>query len=190
MRDIKIICLFGNKGVGKSTVAKKLGEIKGWKWISFASPMRDMMEAAFGPEYGNRFADKECPRPELGGKSIRHAMMTLGTEWGRDMIDENIWVNSLLYRIENSSQKYFVIDDLRMPNEYDRMLAKGATFVRLRRNEADERSKVELTELIKRNQMVHKSERYWPSFTPDFTCQNEDLLRTVDEIYNFCTTCE
>jgi hypothetical protein len=36
--------------------------------------------------------EKETPLPEFGGKTPRQMMQTLGTEWGRNLIDAEIWI--------------------------------------------------------------------------------------------------
>ena len=47
-------------------------------------------------------------------------MITLGTEWGRNMIHPDLWVKALEWEIRGLVEqgiKHFVIDDLRFHNE-------------------------------------------------------------------------
>jgi hypothetical protein len=60
--------------------------------------------------------DKERPIKELGGVTARRMLQTLGVEWGRKCIDENIWARILVDRVAHDNIKY-VVDDLRFPNE-------------------------------------------------------------------------
>lgn len=61
---------------------------------------------------------KEKPSEVLCGMTPRHAMQTLGTEWGRQIIHDEIWINIFLDKVE-SSETVVVCDDLRCQNEYD-----------------------------------------------------------------------
>lgn len=66
---------------------------------------------------------KEKPLEALGGVTPRKMMQTLGTEWGRKLIDEDLWVNvakQRIARIGNSSPVdlvYVLITDIRFNNE-------------------------------------------------------------------------
>jgi len=53
--------------------------------------------------------------------SPRHLMQTLGTEWGRDCIHPNIWIDIAMSQARNVCARgsNCVIDDLRFENEYD-----------------------------------------------------------------------
>jgi hypothetical protein len=169
----KILLLYGNKGVGKSTIAEELVNTHGWTRCSFADPIRFMLSTAFGHEMSNRFADKECPRDEFGGKSIREAMMLLGTEWGRNLIYPNIWVDCVVRRLKRGSEDTkIVIDDARFDNERDAMVAMGAKLVRLTRKEIDS--------VI--TQSSHASEIDWPNWSWDFSIENSDIQIVANRI--------
>ena len=43
---------------------------------------------------------KEAPTPLFEGRTPRHAMQTLGTEWGRDRIGRDLRANAALARCE------------------------------------------------------------------------------------------
>jgi hypothetical protein len=60
--------------------------------------------------------DKERPIKELGGVTARRMLQTLGVEWGRNHISQDIWADILFNRIAHDNIKY-VIDDLRFENE-------------------------------------------------------------------------
>lgn len=119
---IKIIALTGKAGAGKTTAAKYLFEKHKYRRLRFADGIKNMLKLGLGisDEYidGNK---KEEPCSELGGVTVRHAMRTLGTEWGRDMIYPNIWVDALDRELHNYISECefskFVIDDLRFVNE-------------------------------------------------------------------------
>ncbi len=62
---------------------------------------------------------KEVPLKLLCGRTPRHAMQTLGTEWGRECLDENIWTN-LWWEVAGPYirlGKSVVVDDVRLLNE-------------------------------------------------------------------------
>jgi hypothetical protein len=129
-----IIAFTGLAGSGKSTAAAHLVKHRGFTRLRFAGPLKAMM-AALGltPAQvdGN---EKEVPCELLGGKTPRYAMQTIGTEWGRDLIDSNLWINAFNAALAKVAAGVpVVIDDCRFPNEADAVRAAGGILVRIER---------------------------------------------------------
>ncbi len=136
---MRIIALTGAKQVGKSTVAAAIADILNEEThiISFADPMRAMLQAmGISSFYLSNQLYKEREIDGLG-KSARYLMQTLGTEWGRGMIDENIWLWAMKHRVEQTQMdgaKVVVIDDCRFDNEASWVLKAGGMVASLFRD--------------------------------------------------------
>lgn len=115
-------------GAGKTTVANALAHSE-FVPVKFAGCLKIMLRSCLQyqglhHEEVQRMVEgdlKEVPSPYLCGRTPRHAMQTLGTEWGRDLIGEGMWLGTTQKRIDLYSspdhQTPIVIDDLRFPNE-------------------------------------------------------------------------
>lgn len=133
---MNVIAIAGPKGSGKSEAAKALTGVR----LSFGDPMKKMLMAIGVPVealWGNDEA-KSHPQEVLGGKSTRHAMVTLATEWGRDLIDYGIWVRAMEREVKHvisSSQhgRVIIIDDLRFMNELAWLQSIGAKIFAVER---------------------------------------------------------
>lgn len=113
---------------GKTTVAEMLVKHYGFKRISFAAPLYDMLEAGgFGRPKTS--AEKEAVIPDLGF-SWRHAAQTLGTEWGRRHLREDIWTTLALRKCSDINGRY-VIDDCRFENEATAVREMGGTVAHI-----------------------------------------------------------
>lgn len=86
---MKLIALAGKAGSGKDTVADRLCAVHGFVRYEFARPIK-AMTAAIGLRCDTR-EEKELPHP-LFGVSPRRMWQTLGKEWGRDLICDDIWL--------------------------------------------------------------------------------------------------
>lgn len=138
--------------MGKSTASYIMQAKHGYKVMAFADPVKQMLNVLgvpFNHLYGSR-EEKEAPLAVLGGKSARHAMVTLGTEWGRDLIDQNLWVNALERRILGAPDNRIVVEDVRFETEYEMLKRNGALIL------AIERPGVEANETI----VNHRSETW------------------------------
>lgn len=82
---------------------------------------------------------KDVPSDYLCGKTPRYAMQTLGTEWGRMILGEDVWTNIMLLRARSRIEDGFsvVIDDVRFPDEVNALRLLGATIVRIVRPGVD-----------------------------------------------------
>jgi hypothetical protein len=62
-------------------------------------------------------------------------MQTLGTEWGRDQIHPNLWVNLAKnqYDADIRRGEHYVFDDIRFENECCAILELGGLVVRVER---------------------------------------------------------
>ena len=131
---IHLVAFTGLIKSGKSTAADFLVEHHGFTRISFAAPIRRMLEGlGLTPE--ELQAGKEQPCDLLGGKTPRHALQTLGTEWGREKISPDIWVLATERTITDlfSKGRRVVLDDCRFDNEARVVQRLGGRVIRIQR---------------------------------------------------------
>lgn len=114
MSGLIVVGVTGAAGSGKDTVASMLGW--GWRVVSFADPLYDMIAAMTGyPVWQLKDREfKEQVIPWLG-KSPRQLLQTLGTDWGRDMVSRDVWLKIGARRIQ--SGYLVVVPDVRFDDE-------------------------------------------------------------------------
>jgi len=121
---MRLIAITGFKGSGKSEVARHLVTKYGYTRVSFTDPLKKMLLALGLTEahlYGNL---KEAPCKLLCGETPRHVMETLGTEWGRRLVHDRLWINLWWEEAKKILGKdgKVVADDLRFPNEAEEVM--------------------------------------------------------------------
>ena len=128
-----IIGLTGLAGSGKSEVAHALREVAQFQRVAFADPLKSML-AAVGFTDAQLYGDQKAePIPEFG-KTPREFMQTLGTEWGRNLIDQDIWLKLWRKKVEAlGPSAEIVADDVRFANEADAIRALGGQVWRIHR---------------------------------------------------------
>lgn len=183
---MKLIGIAGRKGSGKDTFAQPLleahyGGNHRFVQVRFADPFKDMMRAmltaaGLNPEYITRCIEgdlKEAPLEILGGMSMRHAMQTLGTEWGRAMLNERVWTNIAVSRIQNYAALGIygvVITDVRHPDEVDAIKSLGGKVIKIHgRSVPNELSN-------------HSSERLIGDLVVDMTVYNTGTIEILHNI--------
>lgn len=146
-----VIGLCGKARAGKDTVAQYIGYlienhnqqpdvqhedsyVVGYE--AFAAPLKSMIAMLldfFGmghimqPETLQPYidGDKKEDVIDVIGKSPRYMMQTLGTDWGRKMINEDMWLNSMSERVKMYEQagdhgykgSFVLVTDCRFDNE-------------------------------------------------------------------------
>ena len=113
----QVIGFAGYAGSGKNAAAEALGGVV----VGFADPLYAGLAAMLGvtEEQLRARATKELPMAGIG-KSPRDLLRTLGTEWGRELVREDIWIVRARQRIEDASQAgsaIVAVCDVRFPNE-------------------------------------------------------------------------
>lgn len=152
----RVIGLVGPAGAGKTTAAAYLRIQYGYKLHPFAAPLKNMLRALGLNDAELTGHLKETPSPMLCGVTPRQAMQWLGTEWGRNLIDPNLWVSQ--WR-RGALREKIVADDLRFPNEATAVHALGGIIIRLSRPTTTRHS-------------AHASETAGSAIRADFTIQN------------------
>lgn len=128
-----VIALTGLAGSGKSTVSKYLVEKHGYQLVKFAGPLKDMLRTIGLSEAQIEGGLKEEPCEWLQGATPRHAMQTLGTQWGRACIGPSFWIELWVRRVNLivADGGRIVVDDCRFPNEADEVRKLGGVVWQL-----------------------------------------------------------
>lgn len=141
-----IIGFTGPAGSGKSTAANYLVESHGFMFVKFAGPLKAMIrtlcDQMLVPMHDREAMiegeTKDIHADALNMHTPRYAMQTLGTEWGRNCMGEDFWVNVTRQRIQNeyensppSFKPRIVLDDVRFENEAALIRELGGTVVHI-----------------------------------------------------------
>jgi hypothetical protein len=124
-----MIVIAGRAGSGKDTLADYLCAHQGHAKVALADPMKGFCAKIFGWEHSRMWGEsylRNAPDPEWDGLTARHALQTLGTEWGR-ACHPDVWVRYLLRTAPERS----VVSDIRFPNELAAFRMHGAYTVLL-----------------------------------------------------------
>lgn len=132
------IGLSGFAQSGKTTAANYLERCHGYKRQHIAEPLREMLRVLlrrFGmaDELIDRYLTgelKEQVIPCLGVTS-RSAQITLGTEWGREQVDTDLWAR--LWAHEVSAFDRPMNDSVRFPNEEREIRSIGGATILIAR---------------------------------------------------------
>lgn len=109
---MRLIGIAGPARAGKDTLASYLLDnlSDDWSRSSFADPLKEMLRA-IGVDCSD---DAKAVIDDSYGVTPRHMMQTLGTEWGRHMIDGDIWVKAFA---RLNAGKCVIVPDVRFENE-------------------------------------------------------------------------
>lgn len=131
-----IIGIHGKARSGKDTSAALLRAMVGGYQYSFASPLYAMIAAGLGIDINDPYwkEHKESPIPAYGGKSLRQIVQTLGTQWGRNMICEDIWVQRAM-QVLSARGPGMIVSDVRYENEAAFVRRMGGVVIHLRRKD-------------------------------------------------------
>ena len=139
-----IIGLHGLARTGKDTAASYLVAHYMLLSYAFAEPIKAAIAQMFNLTAEHiEGALKELPMPAIG-KSPRELMQLLGTEWGRNLVHNQLWLllaEQNLNHLAASTQTPitgFVLRDVRFENEADWLRSKGGVIVHIHRADAQQ----------------------------------------------------
>jgi len=87
---MKLIGVTGLARSGKDHAAAYLARHMDLYKYAFAEPLKTMLKSVFGDHFHEGDRSGICPET---CKSYRVMMQTLGTEWGRELMNPQVWVN-------------------------------------------------------------------------------------------------
>lgn len=192
-----IIGIVGFAGSGKGTVGDILIRDYDFHRLSFADGVKDAVAAIFGwPRHlleGDTSESRdfrEAPDAWWSKKfgyevTPRFMLQKMGTEAGRDVFHDQVWVHALARKAEQ--YKNVVIPDVRFPNEIDYIKDAGGFVIRVVRgkepkwfNTALEHNMKGIHKMHEKYPDVHFSEWAWIGNLFDYVIPNNGSLIMLD----------
>jgi len=181
-----IIGLSGKIGSGKSTVSNVFQQ-NGFILDSFAKSVKDVSHIVFGFDRDKLDGITQDDRnwretpdqkySDLLGKNFspRDSLILIGTSFGRDILNNDIWIHTLFNRYEKYADRNILITDVRFPNEYKEIKKRGGIVIRINRDNNTYFS-------------THESECSLDDYSFDHVIQNnstvDELIKKTQEIVN------
>lgn len=131
-----LVGLCGAAGCGKDTLAHALVLKDGFEQYRFADPLKRMLREFQVEDHVWEDRElKEAPLPWLG-RSPRYLAQTLGTEWGRSLVHEDVWVmlaRERWRRLNEGDKGLLVVSDVRFINEARWIKSEGGCLLQILR---------------------------------------------------------
>lgn len=130
----RLIGLTGPAGCGKNFVAAMIPDAR---VIALADPLYAGLAEMLGVSEDSLRVRSAKERPiDWLGKSPRQLLQTLGTEWGRKLVADDVWLRIAERRLNELEEDGFrsaVIADVRFDNEAEMIRARGGEVWRIER---------------------------------------------------------
>ena len=131
-----VLAFAGRKGSGKDTACDFLVKQYGFEKQSFADPLKEACAVVFDLTSDQLFGKSKDEVDRRYGRTPRHLMQLLGTDWIRDQISDSFWIDKLMRKCAMCS-KSVVINDVRFPNEVEAVHRLGGHVIGILRTGCD-----------------------------------------------------
>jgi len=223
MKNMKnIISLSGLIGSGKDLMGEYLNKKYGFEQFSFAGNLKDIISILFGwdryllegkTEESRNFRETVdewwSEKLKIENFTPRKAMQLLGTELFRKNFNQQIWIFSLIKKLEktNTNNSKYVITDCRFLSEYNFLKEINCFFVLIERpplpvwyeelmkinsvyeNKIENKEKNKREKEIIQKYNIHESEAQITKIKYDYIIKNdgtkEDFFKKIDDFYFF-----
>lgn len=155
-----LIGLAGRAGSGKTTIADHWKRSQGFVEYAFANPLKKMLADLLMVDLEQLDSMKRHGSPVLPVPAgfadhrmatVREALQTLGTEWGRQCVHPDIWLIVAGMRLDwlagDHSFRGVVVSDIRFDNEADFIRRRGGVVIHLSRAHMDAATPAHSSEL-------------------------------------------
>ena len=184
----------GPKGAGKDTLAYAMAARSGAVVWGMSDPLEEALRAVnpwvpvqrplfLGPGKGSMSVGlyRAATVLDLAGYSqakkvpeIRRLLQVIGTDFVRDLVDEDAWVNMMRRRIRAHAKEHpgqdVYVTGIRFGNELDMIQSEGGVAIYVKR-----------PGLARDLNSNHASERSLPESEFDFTLVNDGTLEDLDK---------
>lgn len=158
-----IIGIIGPKGSGKSTLANIIKEQYKYEILSFASTVKDISSIIFG--YDRELLEGSTIESRIWRETVdknwsqilnkditpRITLQIIGTEFGRNILGQNIWVEVLKNKIFNQdlnqNYKNVIISDIRYENEAQFIRNNKGILIRVSKSNSESQSEIHSSEI-------------------------------------------
>lgn len=162
------IAIFGKLRAGKSAVCQvltdKLEKNGGAEVIEFSGAVKEVVNIL---------------HPELCG--VKHRKVYVDTAQHLRKLDEDIWVNIVKHKINNSKKKHIIVSGVRQENEYEMLKKEGFIFVKV---DCDETTRVERCkkcgDKFDKKQLLNHTEMIMDSFKFDYSILNNKSFKELE----------
>jgi dephospho-CoA kinase len=186
-----IIGICGFQSAGKDTIANLLINEYGFKKLSFASALKDIISIMFGwprdklegltkedrewrESIDTWWADK-LQMPQL---TPRYVLQYIATDLFRNHFHPEIWITIVEKQLNQFDN--IVITDCRFENEINLLIKYGAKIIKVYRNLPEWFSRYKLGHNVEEAKNLHASEIEWIRCHGDYEITNNG---TTDELY-------
>lgn len=137
-----LIGLSGYARAGKDSVGEFLVKEHGYVRYAFADALRGVVYALNPLVYVEYKQDLRVQdivddlgwdQAKVEVAEIRRLLQAMGTEAGRRILGEDVWVDAVFKQAKERGDTNVVITDVRFPNEAQRVKAEGGFVVRINR---------------------------------------------------------
>ena len=196
--------IVGFIGSGKGTVGDILSKF-GFEKISFASHLKDVTSVMFGWDRkllegdtaeSRDFREKIDPfwSKKLNREfTPRLALQLMGTEVGRNVFGQNLWIHALENKIDKDEN--YIVTDVRFQNEIDWIRGQKGIIIEIRRGELPRWYKVaslantgcQHSIEVMKDIGIHESEWKWiGNHNVDHVIRNDGSLEDLEQSIISC----
>jgi hypothetical protein len=186
-----IIGICGLQNSGKDTLGNILVEKYGFKKLSFASILKDIVSILFGwsrdmiegstkesRKWREQVDEWWATKLEIPNLTPRYILQYFGTDLFRNHFHSDIWVIA----IERQLKLYpnIVITDCRFPNEILMLKKYNAILIKIIRGELPEWFKLYESNQIEKPENIHPSEYLWIKQIFNYTIDNNGTIQDLE----------
>ena len=119
---MKLVGVTGLARSGKDHASDQLARLMRLHKYAFAEPLKTMLKSVFGDHFHEGDRSGICPET---CKSYRVMMQTLGTEWGRELMNPQVWVNLVARRWKEVEAGCHLVNETKDYTGYKANIAEG-----------------------------------------------------------------